>query len=764
MMQFLSKSRDASSHLVARLLTTASALSIMSFAAPASAQNASGPAGAEAENKEIIVTAQRRDERLSDVPLSVSAVTGEDIERRGLVGQADYLRSIPGVSQIEAGTGNSSVIIRGIAASPQNTDRGAKATVGYYLGDIPLTGYVLRGGADVKLVDLERVEVIRGPQGTLFGSGSLGGTVRNIPKAPDTGSFEGHARATISQTGRAGSDNQAVEAVLNVPIIEDKIALRAVGYWFRNSGFVDNVAGSTPAAVARANLYGIPELARDEKGVGRDRYLGGRIALLVEPAEGFKATLTYLRQDITQFGLPDAEPGIGRYRQARLGLGDIVGGGSERLEDNLRILNATLDYAFDRGTITSSSSLVKETYLEKREIGTFFANQPPVAQRNVADTQAFIQEVRFASSFTGPFQLLSGLYYDNIDRDFLNQNFFGGRTNLALSGFPSTTITNNFEENSVSQKAAFGEASLEVSQFKLTLGARYFDYDDRTITTNQTTGGVTRLSGSNNGTTYKANLSWQPNRDLLLYGQFSQGFRLGSPVAPALSSCDKDSDGVIDGTNISSGPRTLDPDKLNAYEAGAKLTMAGGALTINASGYRNEWKGVPINVIVPCGSTVQANAGEARTQGVELSAEARVVRGLRLSASAAYTDAELSKDAPRINGLAGDRLPGSPKYTAFLGVDYDFELGGRRSFVRADYTWIGGFYNNLKQTGTQAGDYALVNARAGTRFGALGVELFVNNLTNSAAPAWVDSTFTGAIQRLYRVRPRTIGLTGHFNF
>ncbi|WP_176489082.1 TonB-dependent receptor [Rhizorhabdus dicambivorans] len=760
-MRSISKCQDGSSGSVI-LLATASALAIIALAAPASAQNRS--AAANANEGEIIVTAQRREQRLSDVPLSVSAVTATDIARRGLVSQGDYLRSLPGVNQIEAGAANSSIIIRGVAASPQNTDRGAKATVGYYLNDIPLTGYVLRGGADVKLVDLERVEVIRGPQGTLFGSGSLGGTVRNIARAPNPERLEGHLRGTISQTGRAGSDNEAVEAVVNVPIIENKVALRAVGYLFENSGFVDNVAASTPAAVARANLYGIPELARNDKGVGRDRYIGGRIALLAKPTEDLKGTITYLRQDITQHGLPDAEPAIGKFRQARLGLSDNVGGGSERLEDVLKILNATLDYSFDWGALTSSSSLVKETYLEKREIGTFFANQPPVAQRNVADTEAFIQELRFASKFAGPFQLLTGLYYENIDRDFLNQNLFGGRTNLALSGFPSATITNNFEKNSVTQKAVFGEASLELSQFKLTVGARHFDYDDRTITTNRVSGAVTRLSGSNSGTTYKANMSWQPKQDLLLYGQFSQGFRLGSPVAPAIATCDRDGNGVIDGTTISAGPRTLDPDKLESFEAGAKFTTAGGALTVNAAAYHNKWKGVPINVIVPCGANVADNAGEARTQGIEFSAEARPARGLQLSFSAAYTDAELSKDAPRINGLKGDRLPGSPRYTAFLGVGYEFELGGRKSFVRADYSWIGGFFNNLKQTGIEAGDYSIIGARIGTRFGPLGVEAFVSNLTNSAKPTWVDSTFTGPIQRLYRLRPRTIGLTGQFSF
>lgn len=753
------------------------ALRVAQSSAASPSRGEGAPKGADEEVsqgarlEEVVVTATKREERAQDVPMSIAVIGNQEIERRGLISMADYLRTVPGVSLTATGAGNNSIIMRGVSASPQTFDRGAKATVGYYLNDIPLAGYTFRGGADVKLVDLERVEVIRGPQGTLYGSGSLGGTVRNIANPPALGQFEGSVKAGYSHTQRAGSDNSFLEGVVNLPVVVDKLAVRVVGYRFDNSGYVDNIAGSNPATLARAATYGVSDLAKDEKGVGGDEYLGGRISLLFQPTDNWKATLTHLRQDITQHGLPDSEPSRpGSYQQARLQLLEIPGivaAGDERLEDNLRVSNATIEYQFDWGSLLSSSSLIREDYLEKRDVGVFFAGMPPVHQNNPGETEGFTQEIRFTSNFRGPIQVLAGLYYDDVQRDFLSGNYYGGR-NLSANPFSQVILINDLTENSIRQKAAFGEVSYEWKRLELTMGGRGFSYDDATIITRGggalSPAGITRLQGKNDGSTVKANLTYKPSGQALLYGQFSQGFRLGSPVAAAAPACDLNSDGLIDGTNISAAARTLDPDSLDSYELGTKLTLMGNSLVVNAAAFRNTWKGLPVRVVIACGLGADANAGEARTQGIEFSSDYSITKNLRLSLGASYVDAELTKDAPAIRALAGDRLPGSPKYTLNMGTQYEFDMFGRPAYVRADYAKVGGFYNNLKQVGLQAGNYGLLNIGAGITLDRIGFDLLVKNATNSAELTWADTAFTGSIARVYRLRPRTIGVNAHFSF
>jgi iron complex outermembrane receptor protein len=713
----------------------------------------------EGKLQEIIVTVSKRTERVQDVPASITALGGEELRQRGAVSMEDYLRSVPGLSYIDRGVANNSIVIRGLTADAQNyTDMGG--TVGIYLGDIPLAGLAVSGNnADIKLIDMERVEVVRGPQGTLYGDGALGGAVRNIPAAPNLAHFGGTVQVGYSETGQEGGANREIQGVMNFPIVANQLALRAVGYRYSNSGYIKNSAASNTAFANNARALGFGALVKDQDDIGNSLYEGGRVTALWQPTEKFRASTMFLSQNLEQNGLPEVQLGLGTYEQTRLQISEAYRGGGERLRDKISIANLELEYDLGWSRLFSSTSYIEETGLLVRDIGTNFGNIPTPQSVDLT-SRATIEEVRLTSQLSGPFQFLTGFYYNDTTKRRYSDAF-----KLTT---PPTTVDHRFRVASATQRALFGEASYAITEhFKATLGARAFNYDQEFVTTSLITPvpTVRTLENKNNsGETYKLNATYQPSRDALFYTQWAQGFRLGSPIAgPPASVCDIHNTGLIDGTTLSSRDRHLDPDRLDSYEAGTKLTLLHRRLTVNAAVYRNDWSGIPVVVLVPCGFGQFVNAGKAKTQGVEVEGTLHVLDALSVTLGASYVDAELTKDAPGV-GLKGNRLPGSPRYNVNSAVQYGFALGDVPAFVRADYLRTGGFYNNLASTGTEIANYGLLNLRSGVTFGPAAFELFVNNVTNEDALTWLDSVFARFDARASRLRPRTVGMTVRYQF
>jgi len=261
--------------------------------------------------EEVIVSAQRRGpENLQHVPMSVSVISSETIDKSGLLQMDDFLRALPSTSFLERGAGRNNVIIRGIAADPQFDD-----TVGVYIGETPVSDMADNGNPDLRLVDVQRIEVLRGPQGTLYGGGSMGGTVRVIPTPPNPSAREVLFTGSYGSTEGTGGNNSTIEAVLNLPVVKDEAALRFVAYRHEFSGYINNDAGSDPEKSYWAEVFG--GLAVDKKHVGTSDYTGGRIQFLWEPGPDLKLTLMALTQDIDQTGLPEAEFDQGNFNQAR---------------------------------------------------------------------------------------------------------------------------------------------------------------------------------------------------------------------------------------------------------------------------------------------------------------------------------------------------------------------------------------------------------------------------------------------------------------
>lgn len=698
----------------------------------------------------------------------------------------DYLPSIPGVSAQDRGATQNSIVIRGIAADPQFES----ATVGVYFGEIPLTGVGSTGGTgnpDLKLVDIERVEVLRGPQGTLYGDGSMGGAVRVIPKKPDLVDVGGELSTTYSETSGQGGENYSVRGVLSVPVVEDVLALRGVAYRYDNSGYIESGDAAMLPSLAGPLSFGAVGSTRDD--IGSDEYTGFRLSGLWRPLDDLDITLTYADQEIEQDGRPEVNlESTEKFESFRIMGG--FGQDEEVLENDLKATNLEINYDLGWGSLMSSSSWVDYQTNIGLDISHIFYY--PFFNTIETDIELFVEEIRFVSAFDGPLQVLAGVYYADRDEDSDIQVLWSGDPELEASaaavlpfpppfdtfpssnpvtGMPYNTITSqNLADVSLEQTAVFGELSYDVTeQLTLTFGARYFDYEKRSIT--DASGYFYGLEfddikSSEDGTSLKANVSYQADEQTLVYGQWAEGFRLGGPQALFPDACDVDEDGIIDGIGVENG-KPVESDELDSYELGVKTKIFSGRVAVNASVYHIDWEGMPVFVVAPCGFSPQVNTGKSESEGIELEVTAQLSDSLAVDFGASYNEAKLTEDVPDVTGFGvnGDDLPGSADYNISLGLEYQFVINGLDSFVRGDYSYVSTFYDNFEETGEASGGYGLINLKAGVAFSQIDVDLFVNNLTDADDFTWVESLYGDlGSQRAYRLRPRTIGLNIGYRF
>ncbi len=728
----------------------------------------------------ITVTATRRSESLQDVPISIAAIGGVEIAQRNLVSMTDFLRTVPGVNQLELGAGQSEIIIRGIAADPVNDGYSLGLTTAVFLGEVPLSAGRV-GQTDLRLIDVDRVEILRGPQGTEFGSGSLAGTLRYIPNAPDLTKTSGDIKVGYSFTGGAGGSNDDVEGVLNIPLVDNVLAARAVLYRYNDGGYVNNVAASNPAFAAPATAQGIQALLGEGR-VGDAHTTGGRVALLWKPSDDLKVTLTYLRQKLEQDGSLVIQPFgnayypalSGGYDQTRYLFTNTFGGGDFLGDDN-RISNALVQYSFGWGEVSNSLSYTEQAFTNRNDIGIYFPYAGnPVPQDFTQSSRDVVEELRFTSKFDGPVGLIAGLYYEDSKAHRLVDNEWGGTlaglaefiptaADYPVAGGGDRALGTYDWRNNVTQKAAYGELSYEIVKgLKATFGARTFRYDTSLPISDSGYffGGsaATDYSATNSGQVYKANLSYKATQDTLLYATWSQGFRLGFPQAPLPQSC-LDSSGNVVGLPGVRDSALVKPDNLDNYELGAKFSLMDSRLDINVDVFDIDWNGIPVSVLASCGIPITVNAGKANSRGAELETKYAVTQALQVELSASYISAKLSNDAAGI-GSAGDRLPGSPKYNARAGLTYKFTAAGYPAFVQSDVGRVGGFYSQVGQKGPELGNYTQVGLRGGVSVSAFDFLLYANNLTNSHGYIWEDPSL-GSTSIL---RPVTIGFTVGYKF
>ena len=681
---------------------------------------------------DIVVTATRREARLLDIPLSIQAVSGDELTRQGAVNFADYARTVAGVAFLDEGPGRAQIFIRGVSTGG-DVDTGKEATVGVYIDETPVT----EGSSqpDLRLYDIDRVEVLRGPQGTLFGSGSLGGTLRIITNQPQfdrvAGSFELLGSAT-----KSGGINGAGNAWLNVPL-SNTLALRAVGYGLHNSGFLDN------GFSGKRNI-------NDE-----DTY-GGRVAIRAKPADALNITLTGFYQ----------ETHAGAYNRVTDRYPDLIikQSAAEPFKDQYGIINLRADLDLGFATLTSSSSYFDRRRRYDNDIDYFLEANfgiPRGYSPLTYDVTSKVQEIRLTSPSGNAFRWLGGVFY--LDRE---ENF---QQTINLAGSPpAPTQGDNLyfaaTATQTRQVAGFAEVSYDlVPSLTATAGLRV----SRTRRSIQTTrdglvfGGLTTFGGGfrETSTTPKFNISYKLTSDALFYVQAAKGFRIGG-VNPGLPPC-----GV--GCLVNVGD-TFASDSLWNYEVGAKAQAFDRHLTLTASAFRIDWKNIQLNVDRGDGFNGFLNAGNARSQGLEVEARGWLGVHVTLGGQVTYTDATLRSIASGVANVAapGTRLPQIARWSASTNAQWQTNLSERSSvFVRGDLQYVGPRRNDLSLTPLPLDAYVLLNIRVGLNSGPYAFALFATNVTDERAQLnrnLLNGVRDGAplvLDRYTVNTPRTIGIS-----
>lgn len=747
---------------------------------------------------DIVVTATRRETSVLDVPYNISAVSGAAIEAAKVADSAELMRGIPGVSVVDRGYRNSGVVnnvlIRGI-----NVDSNALgdyavssvAPVSTYLNDTPLlAGFLLK--------DLDRVEVLRGPQGTLYGSGSLGGTVRYITRAPKMGVFEGAASVTASQVEGSGSMGWAADLTLNIPL-GDTLAFRATASQIDYPGVTDYVniyqLDGTGAPLAPSGLLS-PDAAYTSKADADTVEIWfARAALRFEPNDRFNATLSYSQQS-------DEIGGRRQVTRGADGYGNVYGdyeNGSVQLEPSSRdVALASLEMNVDLGfaTLTSSTSHYKHEGESLSENTGFYAqfgflsfyyNYPrPMATAERAYTdEATIQELRLVSTTGGAFDYVVGAYYNDDTLDSSQNSYLRGFKRWADASFAWAPAGVSGDQDflyrrheTFKDKALYGELTWHATDaLSLTGGVRWFDNEaindtfiDVPLYTSLSQPVNAHFESSESRALFKGNLSWRFSDNGLFYSTISEGYRRGGSNAVPLSG------------NFAEDPRwqVYGSDSVVNYEAGVKGRR--GSLTYDAALFYVDWDDIQLNTSTPnWGFYVVQNGGKARSYGLETSIDGRPTDALHYSLGYTYTNAKLSEDVlsplGAVLGTDGSSLPGTPEHAITLSSDYTWSLAGDlRLVARAS-----GYYQSSTRNAiggptfnTEIPGFTLWNSSATLSRGPWAATLFVKNIFNEDG---VTGEFTeaymgtrpsvgyyGNASKKFISLPRTIGLSLDYSF
>jgi len=707
---------------------------------PAHAQAAKGDAPAATLN-ELVVTAERRSASVQSVPMSITALGAETLERAGVADFQDYAVRIPNlsfsyVSSLNAG--GQAIAIRGIFGA---------GTTGLYLDDTPLPMSV-----DPRVLDLQRIEVLKGPQGTLYGARSMGGTVRLITRQPDASDTQGFVHVVGALT-RHGARDAAIDGMLNVPIVADRLALRATAYTDYVSGLFTRVAAP-----------GAPVAFAPHDNVGAQHRKGGSLALQATFLDGdLTVTPRVLFARQRQNGHPYADIRPDNFVQTRLF--DMAEPGSDRWE----LYGVTAHYVTPVGEFTSDTSRFVRRIADGEdasEVAALFFGIPPtpLPYRQRGSDRNFSQELRFTSSFEGPFQLTAGLFYQRGDRRIT---------------FPKTPLGSFFDNiyssdvvTRVTEKAIFGQASYALTdKLTLTAGARLFD---NTVRFDGAVDGITVtpaiVAGRQHekGVNPKFGVEYQATSDALLYANAAKGFRVGGVnfFSDLLCRADLAALGLTPDQ-----VRAFASDSLWNYEVGAKTRWADGRITVNGALFDIELSNVQQQVSLPnCGFGVAANSGSARSRGGELEIQAAVTSALKVSLGAGYNDAKITKSG-RFNVIpVGARIQQVPHWTLNAAADYAFEVAALPAFVHADYQYVGSSFSTLNTSPRSPRirpSYSLVNLKAGVEVNAWEVSLFLDNVFDEHAN--LSDVPSQAIElpgrpRISINRPRSVGVDARVRF
>lgn len=757
----------------------------------ASAQQVADSSTSSSELEEIVVTAEKRDSTVQKTPISLTAISGDQLEAQGTSGVLGLMGEVPGISMRYEGPGQTELEMRGLASSG-----GASPTVGFYLDETPLSpaagALVGKVVIDPDLFDLNRAEVLRGPQGTLYGSGSMGGTVRLITNQPNLAKTEANVEATLSDTP-AGGLNPGLNAMLNVPLVSDTLALRVVLTDKYTAGWIDrDVVPNFPQPVNPCGSFGTVGCVRGTiepsdvtqviPNVNWERLTAGRAALLYKPSEDLSINVSGMYQSIRMGGYNEYDQSAGGAAELHYQPFNFA----EPFVDNFRMLDATVKYNLGFGELTSATSYWRRAERQTQDdsealeayLGYLFGSQVqvfvPIGFTEEDDSNQLSEELRLSSSGTGALQWVGGLFYSKLESIFDDTNANPALAHLSTGGAaanPAGIGYDAYNPYHLSQYAVFGEASYRFAEvWKLTTGLRWYDFETNVSEMQSGIGSYTGNASSvsaaftttANGLNPKINLSYEPTDQLTVYGSASKGFRPGGVNLP-----------IPTNIGCSITQETYLPDSIWNYEIGEKAKLFERRVTLNSDIFYIDWKGVQQQINQGCGYALTANAGDARSYGAEMEVASQLTTKLTLSVNGAYTKAELTSVNAAIAAADSALVKGSPilnipKYTESTALTYRTALTGNYDFsARLSNSYVG------SQTDTSYAyqilpAYDLINLRLGVMSKELSVYLFANNLTDKRAALGINTTaFSYLVPSLVRVatnQPRTFGVTLNYRF
>ena len=729
--------------------------------------------------EEVIVTATKRSESIQEVPMAITAITSRELEALGAVNLIDFAVRVPNLAMAFEADGrfdSSSPSIRGVFGV---------GTTGFYIDDTQVNSSMLP-----RVVDLERVEVLRGPQGSLYGARSMGGTIRMITQKAQLNNSDSKVHATLSSV-KDGNANWNMDAVFNIPV-NDQFAMRITAYYGQNSGVFDRV-WIPNWTDSNGDFHDSPEpgFFPQHKNVDDEKYWGGNLAATWVLTDDLNLDLKFLGQKVKAEGLPFAD--IDPENTTEYRFFDLDEPGS----DKWWIASGTFNWNIDAGDFVSTTAYYDRKTDESEEEGTFlwwlFDNvigipvdpvESPIS--TIEKYTSFSHETRFTSNNDGAWNYTAGIFYQDRDWDHhyppayavgLGDLIDGatGAPGLGNDIVPGDLIFVTQTDTSIKEFAVFGELTWDINEvWSLTAGGRWYDTKIHAVNTADgfANSGPSAYNEkqSENGFNPKFLVQAAVNDDWNLYGSAAQGFRVGGVNGNLPSGlCGDELDELgIDPSNAT----TFDSDSLWSYELGFKSTLADNRVTFNGAVFYIDWTDVQQFNRLACGFQFTANAGSAESKGFELELAAAPVEGLTLSAALGYTDAEIT-NAGGVAGVSkGDKIQGVPDWTGTASAQYMWPtFGDWEGMVRGDFNYYGdSFSANNESVGANArkrDSWSALNLRGGIVNASWDLVIFVDNVTDeraSLADSRSIAAETPARQRLVVTRPRTIGIEARYRF
>lgn len=755
------------------LLASACAVAQMAVFTPALAVTAGQDAAASQEGQdrgattvdEIIVTATRRSERLQDVPLSITTLGQEELTAKGIVGYEGLAYETPGVVLNRASANFNNFTARGIATNGYNAN--LQSTVAIYVDELPISSNGNSTILDPSLYDVERIEFLRGPQGTLFGSGSLAGALRILTHAPDPNRFEASVLADIGVTG-SDSVRQRYNAMVNIPLVEDQLALRIVGFSRNEDGYLDNIG----TGITNSN--------------GLESW-GGRATLLWEPNDrlSVQLRLSHEESDPQDSSLVNPTLGTDTRRSDR----------PDRFSGEMTNYNLTLGYQFDGARLTSSSTWSKYDALFHVDLAGTFAQAIAFALDADAWDETFVQEARLVSDPGGRFDWVVGGFYFERRRD-VDFNYRSSPAFLAargITGLPDEYYSRSRSYSIIHEQAIFGQLTYRFTDdLWATGGLRYGSTDAQGF---QEAGGYTSnylvnalfwipgpltitpvpaatgVKVEETGPSYRFSLSWRPTPSITTYAAVATGFR--GPIVNARAGAVS----VLDPNDLVI-PYGADSDDLISYELGLKGRWFDGRLAANLALYHIDWNDIQVQANrVSDQVQFATNIGGAYSRGLEFELMLRPATGWTVALNGAFNDAKVDTLTPQeaaFSGAVMDARLSGPRFSGSMLVNYNFDLfqtaeGNASVAVIRVGDFPGSFPNVPGQPGvisptydwTEA--YTLVNATLAAAFDRFTIAAYVENLFDDRSINYVHPE--AFVDGKYGVnRPRTVGVRMGYSF